>query len=155
MVQLAYNLYMDESFAGMQDGVKEGFVSSYAAEGNIFFGAALVKGTNADKQVKLPEADDEFFIGVALHSHTIPQDLQGVAQYEDKRTVNVIEQGRVHVPVVQNVSTDDPVYYVFSGADAGKFRKDDGGSPATAILIPRARFVNGASSGQVALIHLK
>ena len=152
MTQLTYNLYQAAAHAGLLYDIEPHRIVTRAAEGVIIFGRALVAGTDAEKQVILPDpAGLEKFRGIAEATWAGEQSIAGQGEYKDKAAVNVIKQGIVWVLVTQNVLVDDPAYYVITaGADLGKFRKD----ATEAELVPTGVFRSSANSGTLAQLEI-
>jgi hypothetical protein len=132
-VQTTYGQAMAEALAGLLYDMRNITVESYAAEGNIPFGSAVVPGTDPRKQVKLATAGGQGFAGIALREDARMQDATtGIAQYLDKETVSVLRKGAVWVPTAGAVVAETPAFYVNSGATAGLFDDlDDSTTDAT------------------------
>jgi hypothetical protein len=97
----------------------------------------------------------DIIYGVSVHTHTLLQDSSGVVQYAQYATVSTLKQGRIYVPVEQDVVVGDSVYMRTindSPKVRGAFRKDaDSGN---ALLISGARWFAGATSGNLAILEL-
>lgn len=152
MTQLNYNLYQGAAHAGLLYDIEPHRIITNAAEGAILFGRAVVAGTDAEKQVMLPDPSGlEKFRGVAKSTWAQEQDITGEGQYKDKAAVNVMKQGVIWVEINQNVLVDDIAYFVYTaGADLGKFRKDD----TNAILVPTGVFRSSANSGELVQLEI-
>lgn len=150
MAQLTYSQTMAVAMAGMKGDASDDQVDSGAAEGAVGFGLAVVRGTDASKQVKVPAADSGVFRGVALQTH-MAQTIAGVAQYADKDAVGYMRKGRVWVPVVDAVAVDAAAYFLWDTADAGKFSDDSSGNRDA---VPTGRFVTSTSGAGLAMLEL-
>lgn len=135
MSQTSYNIEQSEAFAGLKVDSRFDTVESHLAEGAIDFGLGVVAGTDATRQVKVPAADTEVFRGLTVHRHVEKKQGTGVAQYEDKTTVDVLRKGIVWCvvePTVASLSEDDDVYInVAVAAHRGKVTEVSTGNIAT------------------------
>jgi len=146
---LSYNLYQGAAFAGLLYDIEGRRIVSACAEGVIAFGSAVVPGTDATKQVKVPSATGQVFRGVAVSTWAKEQ-VAGVGQYADKDSVNIAKQCVIWVEVNGNVVVDEAAYFVYTGADAGKFRADN----TDADAVPTGVFRSSANSGELALLEI-
>lgn len=151
MAQLAYNYTMPVAVAGMKADITDDTVNSYAAEGAIPFGVAVIAGTDVTKQVKIPAAAGGVFRGIALHDPNTMQTDAGVAQYATKAAVNVMSQGRVWVRVAGDVAIDAPAFFLVSGANAGQLDDLD---DATTDAVPTGKFRTAGTAGGLAILEL-
>lgn len=151
--QTDYSQYPAEGVAGMKVDSREDTVESYAAEGAIGFGLAVIKGTDAAVQVKKPAAADGVFRGVALRTLAMSRQADGTDGYADEDAVNVLRQGQVWVPTITAVAVDGAAYFVNSGADAGKFSATNDG---TTDAVPTGVFRSAvaATSGGLAKLEI-
>lgn len=113
----------------------------------IPFGAALMRGTDKEKQCKLFKGPSEKFVGIA---HACQKNVYDKEQYDNKTTVEIITKGKVWVKVAENVNAGDDVYV--GGNTAGVFRKTDEGSQSLKI---NAVYETSANTGQYAIVNLK
>lgn len=150
MSQLTYNLYMPEKHIGLISDARPHLVETKAAEGEILFGYAIVEGTDPLIQVKIPAVTGKAFRGISISTWAKEQDILGDGKYKDKEAVNILRQGEIWVLVNGNVAIDDPAYFVYTGADAGKFRND----ATDADAVPTGVFKSSANSGELALIEI-
>lgn len=151
--QTSYDQYPAEAAAGMKVDSREDTVESFAAEGAIGWGLAVIKGTDPDVQVKKPAAADGVFRGVALRTSVFEQNSSGVSGYVDEDSVNVLRKGMVWVPTITAVTRDNPAYFVNSGADAGKFSAtNDGTTDAVPTGVYRSSVA--ATSGGLAKLEI-
>lgn len=150
MTQIAYNLYPNAAHVGLLYDLEPHRVVSPAAEGVIPFGSAVIPGTDAEKQVKIPTATLQVFRGVALSTWAQEQNASGDGEYKNTSAVNLLKQGIVWVFVNGNVLVDAPAFFVYTGADVGKFRADATGADA----VPTGVFRSSANSGELALLEI-
>ncbi|QDP67005.1 MAG: hypothetical protein Unbinned3138contig1000_47 [Prokaryotic dsDNA virus sp.] len=97
-------------------------VDSFAAEGAVPFGVAVIRGT-ADDQCQVADSDAGDFLGVSLFTHTIEQTFPatGNAAYADTDTVSVVSDGRVWMEAVGAVTAGAAAYaIVAAGATQGQ-----------------------------------
>jgi hypothetical protein len=160
MSQTSYDLNMAAGQAGQKVNAMYDYVESKAAEGAIPFGRAVVAGTDAEKQVAVASADTETFRGVALFTHSIPQDmdqsatmgeeLTDGAEYRDKDTVSVLRKGQVWVEVTADVTADEDAYVdVLTDGEEGKFTNVD-----TDNLSANGVFRTSADEGELAVLEI-
>ena len=151
--QTSYDQYPAEGAAGLKTDSREDTVESYAAEGAIGFGLAVVKGTDPAVQVKRPAAAAGVFRGVSLRTSVFEQSAAGVSGYVDEDSVNVLRKGQVWVPTITAVTIDGAAYFVNSGDDAGKFSATDDG---TTDAVPTGVFRStvAATSGGLAKLEI-
>ena len=125
-----------KSLDGMLGDIGPNYKRSGAAEGAVPFGRFTTKGTDAEKQVRLPALAVEITglknrRGVALQSHANENLKNGLSpRYVDKKTVSFLSRGTVFVKVEDAVDTDDNVFVRFQNGDEGLFRSDAGGGTA-------------------------
>ena len=125
MSQTTYDTVADRATAGMLgDAGHDMYHVSLAAEGGaIPFGLGVIQGTDPETQAKLSTVTGGTFAGVTLHQHAL-QDETADGFVEDE-VMSVLKKGRVWVQTNVAVAIGDPVYFVNSGADSGKFRNDN------------------------------
>lgn len=149
MAQLNYNLYQGAAYAGLLYDIEWHRIVSACAEDAIPFGRAVIPGTDAEKQVKLPSGDvAQVFRGIAAATWAQEQ-VSGVGQYSDTDAVNIMKQGVIWVEVNQNVLVDEAAFFNITG---GTFRKDVNGGLAEAV--PTGVFRSSANSGELALLEI-
>lgn len=151
MSQTTYDIQADRATAGMlADAGHDMYHVSLAAEDSaIGFGLAVVQGTDPEVQAKLSTATGGTFAGVTLHQHAL-QDETADGFVEDE-VMTVLKKGRVWVQTNVAVAIGDPVYFVHSGADVGKFRNDNTAADA---ISAGAEFVAYDSGTGLAAISL-
>lgn len=151
MTQLNYRLYMDKGLPGQPADAGFTDKNSFAAENDINFGYAVIAGTDPVNQVKAPVTSPGDFMGISIASMTTTQDANGNGIYRTTKTVSVLRRGRIWVPVIANVVANTAAYYVYSGADAGKFTGTKTGATA---FVPTGVFRSSASAGEVAILEI-
>jgi len=151
MSQTSYSVTPGRAVAGMlADSGQDMFHLSRAAEGAaVPFGLAVVAGTNKETQVKIPTATEGFFMGVSLHEHTLDAPETGVIAI--KETLSVCRKGRIWVKTNEVVAAGEAVFFVNSGADAGKFRNDNTSADAAPAGVAFAGYDAGTG---LALLEL-
>ncbi len=124
-VQTSYPRNAEIAFAGMKVDLGFDRVESFLAEGAIGFGLGVQAGTG-DDQV-LVSGSVGVFRGVAVHKHTEPSAVgANDAQYLDERTVSVLRQGLIWMPIETSnqgvIAVDDAAFVnvVIGGAELGK-----------------------------------
>lgn len=102
------------------------------------------------------ERTTDTFTGVALHQHKAPATINGVARYEAKDSVDVVEQGDIRVWAEETVTETDPVYLRFRANGAGKvvgqFRKDS--DSGKAVLLTGVRFAEGRTGAGIVTLRV-
>lgn len=161
--QLSYPLIPPPAFAGMLADSGPWDIESCVAEEALDAGLGLVRGTNGGAT---PGAKKPTVIGDLAT-------LLGISKYEPARepipaiapnryaigdVIAYVTMGRVWVQVdTTNGSAlldGGPVFLVYTGVDAGRFRADTGAGGVTAVLVPNARCRYGGTAGGVAMIKI-
>ena len=124
MSQTSYAIEAGRATAGMlgDTGHDMYHVSRAAEDTAIGFGLGVIQGTDPETQAKLATATGGTFLGVTLHQHAL-QDESADGFVEDE-VMTVMRKGRVWVQTNEAVAAGDDVFFVYTGADAGKFRND-------------------------------
>lgn len=99
---------------------------------------------------------DSALEGIALHSHTLVQDLNGLVTYKATEMVSVLREGAAYVLPEETVTSDDAVYFrvVANGASKpiGGFGKSaDSGK---CVAISNARWIVGGTTTSVAVLEI-
>lgn len=103
MAQLSYNAEMSPAVVGMIADLSCKTVDSFAAEAALNPGDLVVRGTNAEKQVKLAGTGTVAnAIGIVIHEHKEPGTTDGY--YPVGYAVGVLTRGRIWVPVSKAVA---------------------------------------------------
>lgn len=156
MSQLAYE-EQGAALPGMKADSGFDDVASVVAEGAVKFGYAVTRGTDLEKQGRVPVLTGEvsdltLVLGVALKTQAIESSDSGDPTYADKNMMSVMKEGRVYVQVQDTVTTASAVFVRFAGGNEGQFRSDaDGGD---AVALPNAKWVKGAGAGELAIVQL-
>ncbi len=147
MSQTAYNLDMDQAYAGLKVDSRFDHVETDQAEesGGIPFGYGVVAGTNPVTQAKLPDADTDTFRGITLHKHKEP--VAGVVEYDDTEPMSVLRQGAAWVVVGEAVAVDAAAYLITA---SGKFGDTAAGNIATGGFFRTA----AAADGDIAVLEI-
>lgn len=129
---------------------RSGFlIDTFAAEAEVEFGSAVVRGTLPEKQATLPAADTDLFLGVAVFSHGQEQSRTEGSKYLISDPMAVARKGRWWVRVTEAVEAGDTAYCDLSSTDIGKFCKT-----ALNNLATGGKFEIGAEAGGLAVIDL-
>lgn len=149
-MQTEYNFYMDKATPGMLVDAENAYIESSLADGSVSFGLAVVPGTDAEDQVKTPSALTDLFRGIAVNTHAVQQNTSGDGLYADTTAVSVLRRGKAWVYTNDTVSADDAAYFVYTGADAGKFRNDS----TNAVRVPGGYFRSAGVSGDLVVVEI-
>ncbi len=102
-------------------------IVSRDAEGVVQFGAAIIVGTDVERQCLQPVATFTGVLGVAIRDNKEQQFVPTLGQneYDDEDTVGILQEGRCWVPLAETVAALDAggVFFWFV----------DGDDPATAL----------------------
>ena len=103
------------AFAGMKADNSVDVCDSFASEGGVNPGDVVVRGTDTQKQCKVPAAvtSTDTILGIAVHVHREP--AQGDAYYEDGDVLPVMSFGDVYVVAGGDVKAGDPVAVTVAG----------------------------------------
>lgn len=155
-VQTSYDTAMPVAVAGMIADARDHVIESFAAEGadGIPFGYAVVAGTDAARQVKIPSTGGGVFRGVAIaeqaQEHAFPDEGDPVV-YAEGDTVNVMRRGLVWVVTKGAVAIDAPAFFDNASTDAGKFDDLDDSSTDP---VPGGVFRSATDGAGLALLEL-
>ncbi len=122
------------------------------ATGTMKFGVAVVAGTKAGEQVKLPVAASTAIEGVSNNNLTTEYDLAGQLYIRQNASMGVMRYGRIWVRVADNVSPTygQATYVVKGGAQAGYFT-----NASTDTLAVKGRFLTGVDPvARIAAVEL-
>lgn len=157
MSQTSYSETHDEGVAGLLSSGHND-ISGFMAEEALDFGYFVSKGTDPEKQVKLPTdathiTDIANIRGVVVRSHVTEEDEDNGIPITT--AVDILRSGEIWVSVEEAVTPDDAVFVRFTAATGkpkGGFRTDaDGGKAAE---LPGASWVKGGSSLALLRINL-
>lgn len=121
-----------------------------AATGALKPGMAVVTGTKAGLQVKLPTAAGDTFEGVVTNRRTTEHGIEGEVALRNKATVGVMRQGRIWGLLAEGINPtyNGAAYVVATGDEAGCFTTASSGNIAI-----NARFLSTGDDG-IALVEL-
>ena len=115
------------------------------ATGAMSFGVAVVKGTKAGEQIKLPVAGSSAgdYEGVTVNNLTTERDLAGDLYIRNKAAIGVMRYGRVYVKVATGVTPayGDATYAIKNGDEAGFFTNS-----SSSTLAIKGRFISGVDA---------
>lgn len=170
-VQSAYNMAPEIGFPGQlthPDNPHARF--SYWAEGDVYVGRAVIKGTATaqtankynDKHipfgVKHPTDSGDTLVGIALRQVALPNDDSGLPYYADETLVSVLQgPGAVYAIANEATSALDPVYAVYSVGDSGlaigDLIKDAvAGTTGAAIQLAGAYWHTAVAAGDIGIV---
>lgn len=155
--QTSVSIQQTVSFAGMAgDTAHMRDAKSYVnaeASAEIPFGLLVVQGT-AEQDAKIPAAQSDLAVGIALHSHSFQKDNElGDTGIKPDVVFSAMTRGRVWVAVDEAVALTDTPRVRMSGAGAGTFRKTSAGG-VTKALAGSARFLTATSGAGLALLEI-
>jgi hypothetical protein len=150
-----------DSFPGMLHGLQpRNIVTGLNKVTAIPFGTGAVQAGTGDRDIVVPSASTDVFVGVSLHQH-VEQGYGSVnATHAVNSAVPLLRRGQVWVMAEQAVTPSDPVFvrYTANGTingvvtAAGQFRKD--ADTSRALQIPNARWVTSAAAGGLAVLEV-
>lgn len=150
-MQLTYEQNINDSHIGQLEGTRPYVMESYAAEGTVEFGRAVMAGTDVDKQVKIPTSAGQLFRGVSVSTWATEQNPNtGDGTYYAKDSVNVLRRGVVWVEVLDAVSTDEAAYFYTAN---GKFTSTNP-QDNTVDQVPTGIFRSSADAGGLAKLEI-
>lgn len=153
--QTSYNFHMSWGCAGGIFDLAPHAIDTFLneeANGVLKGGMAVVKGTAAGKQVKLPTSTDDVFEGISVVNRTTEMErYSAVAPVLNNAAVGVMRYGKIYGRLAADVAPafGQPVYVVVTGTEKGCFTTASSGAMAI-----NARFVSEANNG-VAVIELQ
>lgn len=141
---------------GMKVNVTLDTVDSFASEGGIDPGEAVIRGTDPGSQVKAvaSASDISKIIGIAVHTHKDPNDSG--KYYEEGYSVPVATSGDVYVEVsgsvtaggavAMAVNSDGEVGYYAAGATVGE---------ATATTVSGMTYLESGAEGDLVAVRIR
>lgn len=120
--------------------------------GDMKFGVAVVAGTTAGQQVKLPVAASTAIEGVTNNNLTTEYDLEGKIYIRKDAAIGVMRYGRIWVRVADDVTPayGDATYVLKTGDQAGFFT-----NVSTNNLAVKGRFLTGVDPvARIAAVEL-
>lgn len=118
--QKPFNWYGNEdavAFVGMKADSSIDVCDTFASEGGVNPGEAVIRGTDAAKQCKAVTAagDGAKVIGIAVHVHREPQLTASAKYYEAGYTLPVMTSGDIYVAAGGDVKAGDTVALTIAG----------------------------------------
>lgn len=149
-----YALTMDKAFAGALYDLSSHTVDSFAVEeaDGIGVAAAVIRGTDAEHQVKSPSTsgDGAKVIGVTLHTHIEPPEA-GKKYYPKNYTVPVVTKGRVWITTGGAVNAGDEAHLKLAD---GTFVKEAVVDGTIEALGCGAKFITSCNKAGLAVIEI-
>lgn len=159
--QLTYAQVPPVAFAGMLADTGYHDIESALAEVPLDVGLGVIVGATGGPtpSVKLPTQISDLALLKGISQYLAAREPTGNAnRYAIGDAVPCVTQGRIWVQVDttagSSLADNGPVYLVYTGADAGRFRGDTGAGGVTAVLVPNARCKVGGVAGGVAEIKI-
>ena len=116
----------------------------------IPFGRIVATGIGENAlTAKIPAAATDRVRGVTVRTDAHESTLTGVDGYPPQQRLGVMNRGRIWLKPTTNWSPTDDVYYIHTGADAGKVRA---GTAAGAAILPNCKFENSGTVGNLAIV---
>lgn len=137
------------------------YESKYSPD-QLFYGRAIVRGTQ-DDEVQHPDGDaDEAFMGLLVRDCRYAPELVDASipgEVPARHELSVAYKGKFWVVAEDAVTEGNAVFFRFADSAAptatqaiGRFRGDD--DAATAALITGARWGSSAAPGELAILEL-
>ena len=140
--QTTYNFDTQRGIAGGIYDLSPYAIDTFLNEentGDMKFGVAVVAGTTAGKQVKLPVAASSAIEGVTVNNLTTEYDLAGNLYIRKDAAIGVMRYGRIWVRVATGATPayGDAAYVVKSTAEFGYFTNS-----SSSTLAVKGRFLS-------------
>lgn len=147
-----FNFYAqenDKGFPGMKANVTVDVCDSFAAEGGIDPGEAVIRGTNPDEQVKAvtTAADIAKIIGIAAHTHKEPN--ENGKYFADGDSVSVMTLGDIYVLAADDVTAGDTVAVKIEDG-AGAFVGSGNGTAVAGMT-----YVESGAEGEIVRVRIR
>lgn len=142
------------AFAGMKADNSVDVCDSFASEGGVNPGDVVVRGTDTQKQCKVPAAvtSTDTILGIAVHVHREPPE-QGVAYYEDGYVLPVMSFGDIYVVAGGDVKAGDPVAVTI---DKGKVTYSKGTKSDSAnTIVPGLTFLDDGAKDDLVRVRVR
>lgn len=142
------------AFAGMKVDNSVDVCDSFASEGGVNPGDVVVRGTDTQKQCKVPAAvtSTDTILGIAVHVHREPPE-QGVAYYEDGYVLPVMSFGDIYVVAGGDVKAGDPVAVTI---DKGKVTYSKGTKSDSAnTIVPGLTFLDDGAKDDIVRVRVR
>lgn len=142
------------AFTGMKADNSVDVCDSFASEGGVNPGDVVVRGTDTQKQCKVPAAvtSTDTILGIAVHVHREPPE-QGVAYYEDGYVLPVMSFGDIYVVAGGDVKAGDPVAVTI---DKGKVTYSKGSKSDSAnTIVPGLTFLDDGAKNDIVRVRVR
>lgn len=142
------------AFAGMKADNSVDVCDSFASEGGVNPGDVVVRGTDTQKQCKVPAAvtSTDPILGIAVHVHREPP-AQGAAYYEDGYVLPVMSFGDIYVVAGGDVKAGDPVAVTI---DKGKVTYSKGTKSDSAnTIVPGLTFLDDGAKNDLVRVRVR
>lgn len=142
------------AFAGMKADNSVDVCDSFASEGGVNPGDVVVRGTDTQKQCKVPAAvtSTDTILGIAVHVHREPPE-QGAAYYEDGYVLPVMSFGDIYVVAGGDVKAGDPVAVTI---DKGKVTYSKGTkSDSENTIVPGLTFLDDGAKDDLVRVRVR
>lgn len=142
------------AFAGMKADNSVDVCDSFASEGGVNPGDVVVRGTDTQKQCKVPAAvtSTDTILGIAVHVHREPPE-QGVTYYEDGYVLPVMSFGDIYVVAGGDVKAGDPVAVTI---DKGKVTYSKGTKSDSAnTIVPGLTFLDDGAKDDIVRMRVR
>lgn len=151
-----FTWYKQESapaFAGMKGDISFDVCDSFASEGGVNPGEAVIRGTDAAFQCKAASTtgDGAKVIGIAVHVHREPATGSN-KYYEAGYCLPVMSFGDVYVKAGGDVTAGDAVAVVLA---TGVFVKNPSTTTAGTEKIDGMTFIDSGASGDLVRIRVR
>lgn len=148
--QTSYTIDQGIGYAGQLFDVGPQIRISRSAEGDVPFGVAVVRGTDADKQGAAGAAADGSLLGIAYRS----LEREGAAntgeiQYNDTETLGILQSGRIYAVCPTGCVPGDLVNAVNATGVL-----DSGAAVAGETQLDDAQWDSTAAAGELGVIRL-
>lgn len=138
----------DKAFAGMKADSSIDVCESFASEGGVNPGEAVIRGTDKAKQIKTATVEDvNKIIGVAVHNHKEITDSE--KYFEEGYSVSVMTFGDIYVVAGGDVEAGDKVTITIDSEGEMFYTKAENGG------IEGFTFLDNGTEGEVVRIRIR
>lgn len=149
-VQTSYATDHGAAYPGLVGDMNNADIISRAAGGSIPVGRVVVTSGTLETAL-LPVSAGLIPLGVAARSLDIPADASQELVYEAGNEVAILEKGAIWIEAADAVAVNGAVFFIVSGADAGKVSAID---DATTDPLPNAVFLTAGADGDLVKIKI-
>lgn len=147
-----FNFYAqenDKGFPGMKANVTVDVCDSFAAEGEIDPGEAVIRGTNPNEQVKAvtTAADIAKIVGIVVHTHKEPN--SGGKYYAEGDSVPIMTGGDIYVLAADDVTAGDVVTVKIENG-AGVFSTGSNGTAVAGMT-----YMESGAAGEIVRVRIR